>query len=161
GRWLHGAACSCGLQFPLVIPTITRDSEILRCPDGRLFSPRALNQLLKDATALRFCQFVHDRPERVIVRAVPANGRAFEDMMLIRSKLQNLLGEAMRVTAEIAAEPLVRPGGKIPLIIDIGPVEGRGDSGDDAKASEPVDRNTSFDKENAMDATKEMNRVPQ
>ena len=49
GRWLHGSACGCGLNFPLVIPTITRESEILRCPDGRLFSPRALNQLLKDA----------------------------------------------------------------------------------------------------------------
>jgi phenylacetate-CoA ligase len=168
GRWLHGPTCGCGLNFPLVIPTITRESEILRCPDGRLFSPRALNQLLKDATALRFCQFVHDRPERVIVRAVSANGRAFEEMMLIRSKLQNLLGEAMRVTAEIAAEPLVRPGGKIPLIINMGNVGdlgtagnpvSRSDSADEAKASEPVDRSHSFDKENAMEATNEMNRV--
>ncbi len=119
GRWLHGSACTCGLQFPLVIPTITRESEILRCADGRLFSPRALNQLLKDATSLRYCQFVHDRPERVIVRAVSANGGAHEDMMAIRSKLQKLLGPAMRVTAEIAAEPLVLAGGKIPLIITV------------------------------------------
>ena len=164
GRWLHGSACGCGLKFPLVIPTITRESEILRCPDGRLFSPRALNQLLKDATSLRFCQFVHDRPERVIVRAVSANGRAHEEMMLIRSNLQNLLGEGMRVTAEIAAEPLVRPGGKIPLIINIGTVgnaEARGDSGSETNSREPVDRNDSFDKENAMESANEMNRVPQ
>lgn len=118
GRWQHGAACTCGLKFPLVIPTITRESEILRCPDGRLFSPRALNQLLKDATSLRFCQFIHDLPERVIVRAVSGNGHASEEMMLIRTRLQSLLGPAMRVTAEIAAGPLVLPGGKIPLIID-------------------------------------------
>jgi phenylacetate-CoA ligase len=118
GRWQHGPACTCGLKFPLVIPTITRESEILRCSDGRLFSPRALNQLLKEATSLRFCQFVHDLPERVIVRAVSGNGHASEEMMLIRSRLQTLLGPAMRVTAEIAAAPLVLPGGKIPLIID-------------------------------------------
>jgi phenylacetate-CoA ligase len=162
GRWLRGAACGCGLQFPLVIPTITRESEILRCPDGRLFSPRALNQLLKDATLLRFCQFVHDRPERVIVRAVAANGRASEDMMLIRSKLQNLLGAAMRVTAEIAAEPLVRPGGKIPLIINTTNILGKsGEVTDDARLNEPQDRNQAFDKENAMERTCEMNRVPQ
>jgi phenylacetate-CoA ligase len=164
GRWLHGSACGCELKFPLVIPTITRESEILRCPDGRLFSPRALNQLLKDATSLRFCQFVHDRPERVIVRAVSANGRAFEEMMLIRSKLQNLLGDGMRVTAEIAAEPLVRPGGKIPLIINYGIVgngDAHGDSESETNSREPVDRNDSFDKENAMESANEMNRVPQ
>jgi phenylacetate-coenzyme A ligase PaaK-like adenylate-forming protein len=118
GRWQHGSACTCGLKFPLVIPTITRESEILRCADGRLFSPRALNQLLKEATSLRFCQFIHDRPERVIVRAVSGNGHASEEMMLIRTRLQSLLGPAIRVTAEIATAPVVLPGGKIPLIID-------------------------------------------
>jgi hypothetical protein len=100
----------------------------------------------------------------VIVRAVSANGRAHEEMMLIRSNLQNLLGEGMRVTAEIAAEPLVRPGGKIPLIINIGTVgnaEARGDSGSETNSREPVDRNDSFDKENAMESANEMNRVPQ
>ena len=65
-----GGQCSCGRAFPLVVPTITRESDILHCPDGRLFSPRALNQLLKQSASLRFCQFVHDRPNRVVVRAV-------------------------------------------------------------------------------------------
>jgi phenylacetate-CoA ligase len=118
GRWQQGSSCTCGLKFPMVIPTITRESEILRCPDGRLFSPRALNQLLKEASSLRFCQFVHDRPERVIVRAGSGNVAASEEMMLIRRRLQNLLGPGMRVTAEIAVTPLVLPGGKIPLIIN-------------------------------------------
>ena len=40
-------------------------------------------------------------------------------------------------------------------------MEANGDSGDDAKPCEPVDRNDSFDKENAMEATNEMNRVSQ
>ena len=164
GRWLHGSACSCGLQFPLVIPTITRESEILRCPDGRLFSPRALNQLLKDATSLRFCQFVHDRPERVVVRAVSANGHAHEEMMQIRSRLQELLGPAMRVTAEIASEPMLLPGGKIPLIINTG---GRGAVADDAQADvqageQTNHRDDAINKENAMESnSREMNRVQQ
>jgi phenylacetate-CoA ligase len=117
GRWQKDEPCACGLNFPLVIPTITRESEILRCADGRLFSPRALNQLLKQATSLRSCQFVHDRPERVIVRAVSSNGRGPEEMMQIRTKLEQLLGPSMRVTAEIATQPVVLPGGKIPLIV--------------------------------------------
>jgi phenylacetate-CoA ligase len=118
GRWRLGPRCPCGRAFPRVTPTITRESEILHCADGRIFSPRALNQYLKGATSLRFCQFVHDRAERVVVRAVAGNDLAAQEMMKIREELQQLLGESMRVTAEIAAEPLVFPGGKIPLIIN-------------------------------------------
>ncbi|MGB0036801.1 MAG: polysaccharide biosynthesis/export family protein, partial [Candidatus Acidiferrales bacterium] len=97
---------------------VTRESDILRCPDGRLFSPRALNQLLKQSSSLRFCQFVHDRPERVVVRAVASNGHAAEEAADIRSRLQELVGPGLRVTAELAAEPISRPGGKIPLIVN-------------------------------------------
>jgi phenylacetate-CoA ligase len=118
GRWQADQSCACGLNFPPVIPTITRESEILHCVDGRLFSPRALNQLLKEATSLRSCQFVHDRPERVIVRAVSSNDKGSGEMMQIRLKLEQLLGPSMRVTAEIATHPVVLPGGKIPLIIN-------------------------------------------
>jgi phenylacetate-CoA ligase len=118
GRWQADEPCPCGLAFALVIPTITRESEILHCTDGRLFSPRALNQLLKEATSLRSCQFVHDRPERVIVRAVSSNGNGPEEMMRIRAKLEQLLGPSMRVTAEIASQPVLLPGGKIPLIVN-------------------------------------------
>ena len=122
GRWQDGPPCPCGRAFPLVVPTITRESDILRCPDGRLFSARALNQLLKRATSFRCCQFVHDRPSRVVIRAVPRgltqNGHTADDLMQIRSDLQNLLGAGIQVTAELGAEPLVRSGGKIPLIVE-------------------------------------------
>ena len=70
GRWQATAACACGRSFPLVVPSITRESELLRCPDGRLLSARALNQLLKQSAALQFCQFVHDRANHLSIRAV-------------------------------------------------------------------------------------------
>jgi phenylacetate-CoA ligase len=118
GRWKSGSPCPCGRAFPRVTPTITRESEALHCADGRIFSPRALNQYLKGTTSLRFCQFVHDRSERVVVRAVAGSDRAAQEMMTIREELQQLLGGSMRVTAEIATEPLIFPGGKIPLIVN-------------------------------------------
>jgi phenylacetate-CoA ligase len=123
GRWQSDAPCSCGRAFPLVVPTITRESDILRCPDGRLFSPRALNQLLKQSASLRFCQFVHDRPNRVVVRAVrrESAGDAADtprDMIQIRASLQDLLGPRMQVSTEIASAPIARSGGKIPLIVN-------------------------------------------
>ena len=118
GRWETGGPCACGRSFPLVMPTITRESDILRCPDGRLFSPRALNQLLKYSAGLRSCQFVHQRLDRVVVRAVPGTGDAAAEAFQIRSSLQELLGPGMHVTAELASEPVVRTGGKIPLIVN-------------------------------------------
>ncbi|HXN74152.1 MAG TPA: hypothetical protein VN861_16515 [Candidatus Acidoferrales bacterium] len=118
GRWKLGPRCLCGRSFPRVTPTITRESEILHCADGRIFSPRALNQYLKGTTSLRFCQFVHDQSERVVVRAVASDEHGAREMMKVREELQHLLGGSMRVTAEIAAEPLVFPGGKIPLIVN-------------------------------------------
>lgn len=122
GRWHASGPCPCGRAFPLVVPTITRESDILPCPDGRLFSARALNQLLKRSTSFRCCQFVHDRPNCVVVRAVARgalqNGQTAGDLMQIRSDLQDLLGPSMQVTAELAADPVTRLGGKIPLIIN-------------------------------------------
>jgi phenylacetate-coenzyme A ligase PaaK-like adenylate-forming protein len=125
GRW-DGGPCPCGRAFPLVVPTITRESDLLRCPDGRVLSPRALNQFLKLATSLRFCQFVHSRSDSVTIRAAAgaragesSNGtRATEELMQLRARVQHLLGETMHVTAEFAAAPIARPGGKIPLIVN-------------------------------------------
>ncbi|HVB85815.1 MAG TPA: AMP-binding protein [Candidatus Dormibacteraeota bacterium] len=126
GRWEDAGPCLCGRAFPQVVPTITRESDLLRCPDGRIFSPRALNQFLKQSTSLRSCQFVHSRFDRVIVRASVASRtnesewhtRATEELMHIRERVQQLLGAEMYVTAEIAAAPISRPGGKIPLIVN-------------------------------------------
>lgn len=121
GRWLAGEACPCGRAFPLVMPTITRDGDLLHSPDGRIFSPRALNQLLKRSTALRFCQFVRTDPNRVLVRAVPAPEAANEasaEITKIRAALQRVLGDSMTVAAELASQPIVRAGGKIPLVVE-------------------------------------------
>lgn len=121
GCWDLTGPCSCGRVFPLVVATITRDSDNLRCPDGRIFSPRALNQSLKGATSLRFCQILHERPGHVVVRGVSGGPGAFEDVMAIRKNIQGVLGPRMRVSATLADAPIVRAGGKIPLIIQCEP----------------------------------------
>jgi phenylacetate-CoA ligase len=116
GCWEQGT-CACGRAFPLLRPTITRDSDLLRHPDGRVFSPRALNQLLKGFSSLRFCQFVQEQPDRVAVRGVACAPQASEDLARVSSALQNLLGKGMQVSAELAREPIIRAGGKMPLIV--------------------------------------------
>jgi len=117
GCWQNASRCACGRAFPLVVPTITRESDLLQSADGRIYSPRALNQVLKKAASFRFCQFVQDQPGRVTVRAVPNNGKASADLAMVRSELQDLLGPQMQVNAELAPAPIVRAGGKTPLIV--------------------------------------------
>lgn len=120
GCWQADGPCACGRSFPLVVPTITRDSDTLRCPDGRLFSPRALNQCLKGATSLRFCQLLHERPGHVLIRGVASSPDSYADLMEIQKLLQKVLGPQFFVTATLADSPIVRAGGKIPLIIQHG-----------------------------------------
>lgn len=117
GCWDPSGPCACGRAFPIVVPTITRDSDNLRCPDGRVFSPRALNQSLKGTTFLRFCQILHERPGHVVVRGVSGGPGAFDDVMTVRKNIQGVLGPRIRVSAMLADAPIVRAGGKIPLII--------------------------------------------
>jgi phenylacetate-CoA ligase len=117
GCWNQGETCTCGRAFPIVVPTITRDSDLLRCPDGRVFSPRALNQSLKGTRSLRFCQLIHDQLGHVVVRGVAGDAAAFEDVMSVRKNLQQIFGKRMTVSATLADSPIVRAGGKIPLII--------------------------------------------
>ena len=117
GCWDANTTCSCGRAFPCVTPTITRESDLLCCPDGRIFSPRALNQALKGVRALRFCQILQEQPGQVLVRGVASDPLASDDIMTIRKNLQQILGKSVSVSAMLADTPIVRPGGKIPLII--------------------------------------------
>lgn len=117
GCWDAGPPCKCGRAFPCVVPTITRESDLLYCPDGRIFSPRALNQALKGAKTLRFCQIIQEQPGQVLIRGVASDPLASDDIMTIRRNLELILGAGVSVSAMLADNPIVRPGGKIPLII--------------------------------------------
>jgi phenylacetate-CoA ligase len=117
GCWQATDTCACGRSFPRVVPTITRDSDLLRCPDGRILSPRTVNQLLKYSSSFRFCQFVQSSPSEVIVRAVANNGDGSRELSKVQESLQQLLGSQMNVSTELAPAPIVRAGGKIPLIV--------------------------------------------
>jgi hypothetical protein len=89
----------------------------LNCPDGRIFSPRALNQALKGARGLRFCQILHEQSGHVVIRGVASDSSAYDDVMMIRANLQAILGPTISVSAMLADTPIIRAGGKIPLIV--------------------------------------------
>ncbi len=117
GCWLVSQDCSCGRKSAVVDPGVSRESELLYAADGRIFSPRAVNQVLKYATAFRFCQFVQQKKNQVLIRAVGSGASAERDLAEVRRGILSLLGDGMTVEVELASEPIVTRGGKTPLVI--------------------------------------------
>jgi phenylacetate-CoA ligase len=117
GAWLTSQECACGRKSLLVDPGVSRESELLYAADGRIFSPRAVNQLLKSATTFRFCQFVQSKNSHVLIRAVGAAAGAGQELAGIRQRMMAMLGQGTTVDIELASEPIVTRGGKTPLVV--------------------------------------------
>jgi len=120
GGWSVTQQCACGRGSPLVDPGMTRESDLLYSADGRVFSPRSVNQVLKGTTAFRFCQFVQQKPGQVLVRAVGAGERAEGELRKVQSEIASLLGKDSVVETELAAAPIMKSGGKTPLVLQEG-----------------------------------------
>jgi len=117
GCWLESQDCPCGRKSALVDPGVSRESDLLYAADGRIFSPRAVNQVLKGATSFRFCQFVQQKNNQVLIRAVGSGARAEQELAEVRQGILSLLGDGTTVESELASEPIVTRGGKTPLVI--------------------------------------------
>jgi len=116
GAW-SAASCACGRNSPLVEPGMTRESDVLYAADGRIFSPRSVNQVLKGTTAFRFCQFIQHTPGQVLIRAVGEGEQAQVELRRVREQIRQLLGKDSRVDAELASTPIMKSGGKTPLVL--------------------------------------------
>jgi phenylacetate-CoA ligase len=118
GIWEH-AKCPCGRPYPLVKPTITRDSDYLVTSSGRLLSPRAVNQVLKDKVSFKACQFIQEKTDEIVIRIVPdASGSVNREISEVRRELEKMVGRGVVIGELIEKEPLRRGSqGKIPLIV--------------------------------------------
>ena len=52
-----------------------------------------------------------------MIRGVASDAGAYDDVMMIRANLQTILGPKISVSAMLADNPIIRAGGKIPLIV--------------------------------------------
>ncbi len=118
GRF-ENKTCTCNRPFPLVNPTITRDSDYLITKNGTILSPRAVNQVLKNKVSFKACQFIQNSEEEIVIRVVPDNSMDFrKELTEVKKHLQDMAGEGVFIQEEIASEPLRRGSqGKIPLIV--------------------------------------------
>ncbi len=117
GMWDQDQTCPCGRPFPLVSPTVTRDGDNLVLSDGRILSPRAINQVLKNKTSFKVCQLVQHDKETLEIRIVSGNGEAEKEAAIVKKDLDMLLMGQFHTFVQFAREPIQRASGKIPLII--------------------------------------------
>lgn len=117
GMWSKERKCQCGRPFPLVNPTITRESDNIISQDGRILSPRAINQVLKNKTAFKSCQFIQKRIDFIIIRIVPRNSNYFKEAEKVKSELMKILGKTINISIKKAERVIQYDSGKIPLII--------------------------------------------
>ncbi|MFX0136879.1 MAG: phenylacetate--CoA ligase family protein [Candidatus Hodarchaeota archaeon] len=118
GMWHLKNECECGRPYPLVDATITRDSDIITSPEGTLFSPRVINQYLKNKVSFQSCQFIQDSPDNVVVRIVPGKGNFKKETQNLVNDLNKLFKESLKLTIHYTNSPLMRGLGKFPLIIN-------------------------------------------
>ena len=116
GMWDKEERCACGRPFPSCIPTITRESDYLTAPDGRILSPRIISPLARDKTSFGSCQFVQQAKDSVEILVVPKDGQAAGQAEDVKSKLQKIMGREASVSVRFADRPAQRANGKIPLI---------------------------------------------
>ena len=118
GEWCKEQACPCGKYTPLVHPIITRDSDYLKTPNGKIYSPRMINQYLKGAN-FQYCQIVQKSKYSWVIRYISNDNNADRQVKVVQSNLENLLGADIKIEIKKAISPIQREGGKIPLIIAI------------------------------------------
>ncbi|MBN1479385.1 phenylacetate--CoA ligase family protein [candidate division KSB1 bacterium] len=118
GMWCAKDHCECGRNYPLVHTTITRDSDNIKTPDGRIYSPRVINQFLKNKQSFNYCQFIQDRADSLIVRIVPGIGDVQGETQMLLHDLDHLLQGALTIRTCVAERPIMRGEGKYPFILN-------------------------------------------
>lgn len=116
GMWAEDQDCPCGRKYPIVIPTITRESDYLITKEGNLITPRILSPLLRDKT-FKACQFIQESLDSICIRYVPGVGKHEDQAANLRNDLYHLLGESYKIHTKKAESPIVRASGKVPLIV--------------------------------------------
>jgi len=113
--------CTCGRPYPLARPTITRDSDYLRLPSGRILSPRAISPLFKDKKAFMVCQIVQPSIGEIVLRVVPDRKKSEflkSDLKESVCALKLVTGNELLIHEEVSEAPLRRgTQGKIPFIV--------------------------------------------
>lgn len=106
--------CACGQPFSVIGAIRGRMIDYFPLPNGRMIHPYQILQTIQPGadTWIRQCQLLHDRPERIVLRVVPAGALEPELERRIREALLPLLGPGVEFLVRIVDDIPLDVGGK-------------------------------------------------
>jgi phenylacetate-CoA ligase len=109
--------CACGRQFPLVSAIEGRQSEVLLTPEGKVITGAFL--VFEDVPDILEGQIIQESLERLHVRIVPAPPFSKAGEARLKSRLQMLVGSAVKISLERceSAELLRAESGKLLTVV--------------------------------------------
>jgi phenylacetate-CoA ligase len=93
--------CSCGSSFPLIGPIQGRDLDMIELPSARLLSPLGLQSILKAISGIDQFRFIQENPENLMLQLVFHEPPKEEQLLEIKHRLLEYLGEPVRINFEI------------------------------------------------------------
>lgn len=103
--------CSCGCKLPLMERIEGRRVDCIRLPSGRLVSPYALTEWIRETIGVRQYQIVQEGRNKILVKIVPYPG--FEEMLITKGakRFSEIAGENVTIELEVVSSILIeRPG---------------------------------------------------
>lgn len=114
---LGRGTCACGRQSPYVARIHGRQVEQLELPSGRRVSPYLLTTLIEDRAGLRKYQLVQERPERLRIDVVTADGAGPDAFAPITTAIERALGGEVTVEFRPVAAIARTRGGKHRILV--------------------------------------------
>ncbi len=105
--------CPCGRPFRTLIQVQGRTMDYFRLPNGRDLHPYALiSVVVRRSPWIGQYQFVQDRPDRIVLRAVPTVSPTDEQIGLTRKLMERLLPPEVELGIRMEAGIETGPAGK-------------------------------------------------
>jgi phenylacetate-CoA ligase len=92
--------CACGRTLPLIGRIIGRAINLFRRPEGTLYSPWALHEVLRDLPEIREIQIVQRGLTHYVVRVASGVALGAEHAALVQAGFSALLGAEVKVEVE-------------------------------------------------------------
>ena len=105
-------SCPCGRGLPLIADVEGRVTDMITTADGRIITGLFFPHLMKEFEEVEHFQVVQETSDRLLVKIVQRAQISNARLEVMRSEIQKVCGDAMKIEFDIADEIPLTPSGK-------------------------------------------------